>query len=187
MDGRRSSPIPGARSASRHSNAAVLGSPMCSVASGVETTSARFRASSGCRSPRSRKSSVAHPDGLPDLFLDRSLGRIKVPELLRQQGLRLVTLAERYGIPEDEGITDERWLRDAGRLGEVVLMKDGRVRYRPAERRAISSPGPDASAVTARPASRRDAGEVSRKPAPDDPCLSDAPRSCTRSTRGASN
>jgi hypothetical protein len=81
---------------------------------------------------------VPHPDGLPDLFLDRSLGRIKVPELLRQQGLRLVTLAKRYGIPGDEGITDERWLRDAGRLGEAVLMKDGRVRYGPAEKRAIT-------------------------------------------------
>jgi hypothetical protein len=47
---------------------------------------------------------VPHPAGLPDLFLDRSLGRIQVPALLREAGLRLVTLAERYGIPEDEGI-----------------------------------------------------------------------------------
>lgn len=49
---------------------------------------------------------MSHPDGLPDLFLDRSLGRIAVPRLLREVGLRLVTLAEHYGIPEDETITE---------------------------------------------------------------------------------
>ena len=47
-------------------------------------------------------SSVSHPAGLPELFLDRSLGRIKVPQLLRDAGLRLITLAEHYGIPKDE-------------------------------------------------------------------------------------
>lgn len=49
---------------------------------------------------------MSHPDGLPDLFLDRSLGRKKVPELLRAQGIRLITLAEHYGIPDDETIAD---------------------------------------------------------------------------------
>lgn len=53
---------------------------------------------------------MSHPDGLPDLFLDRSLGRIKVPGLLRASELRLVTLAEHYGIPADETIVDEEWL-----------------------------------------------------------------------------
>ncbi len=42
---------------------------------------------------------MSHPDGLPDLFLDRSLGRVRVPALLRAAGVRLVTLSERYGIP----------------------------------------------------------------------------------------
>jgi len=65
---------------------------------------------------------VPHPVGLPDLFLDRSLGRIAVPTRLREAGLRLTTLAERYGMPEDENVTDERWLADAGLRGEVVFM-----------------------------------------------------------------
>jgi hypothetical protein len=51
---------------------------------------------------------VSHPDGLPDLFLDRSLGRKKVPELLRAEGLRLVTLAEHYGIPARRITEDAR-------------------------------------------------------------------------------
>jgi hypothetical protein len=49
----------------------------------------------------------------------------------------LVTLAERYGVPADQDITDERWLRDSGERGEVVFMKDARVRFNPAEKAAI--------------------------------------------------
>jgi hypothetical protein len=80
---------------------------------------------------------VSHPAGLPDLFIDRSLGRIQVPQLLRDAGLRLTTLAEHYGIPADEDIADVTWLEDAGRRGWVVLMKDAEIRRRPAEQRAL--------------------------------------------------
>jgi hypothetical protein len=80
---------------------------------------------------------VSHPVGLPDLFVDRSLGRIRVPTLLRAAGLRLVTLAERYGIPKDETVQDTEWLADAGRSGEAVFMKDDRVRYNRAEKDAV--------------------------------------------------
>lgn len=71
------------------------------------------------------------------LFLDRSLGRRQVPDLLRAAGLCLHTLAEIYGIPADETIADVDWLARAGREGWVVLMKDERIRYRPAERAAL--------------------------------------------------
>jgi hypothetical protein len=78
-----------------------------------------------------------HPNGLPDLFLDRSLGRHKVPLALRAAGLRLTTLAERYGVPADERVTDVDWLSEAGRHGEVVFMKDERIRYNLAERTVV--------------------------------------------------
>jgi hypothetical protein len=80
---------------------------------------------------------VSHPKGLPDLFIDRSLGRIKVPSLLREAGLRLTTLAEHYGTPADESIADQDWLELVGTRGWIVLAKDKRVRYNPAERLAI--------------------------------------------------
>ena len=80
---------------------------------------------------------MPHPAGLPDLFIDRSLGRIQVPRLLRAAGLRLTTLAERYGIPADETVSDEQWITDVGRRGEVAFMKDARVRYNAAEKAAI--------------------------------------------------
>lgn len=49
---------------------------------------------------------MAHPDGLPELFLDRSLVPHQVPNLIRAAGLRLRTLAEVYGIPADENVFD---------------------------------------------------------------------------------
>lgn len=82
---------------------------------------------------------MSHPDALPDLFLDRSLGRIVVPSLLRGAGLRLTTLAEHYGIPADEAVSDEEWLGLAGARGWVVFMKDARVRYNVAEREAVKA------------------------------------------------
>ena len=82
---------------------------------------------------------MSHPDALPDLFLDRSLGRIKVPALLRAAGLRLTTLAEHYGTPADEAVTDEEWLGLAGARDWVVFMKDTCVRYNPAEREAVKA------------------------------------------------
>lgn len=86
---------------------------------------------------KSRTFYVPHPAGLPNIFLDRSLGRLAVPRLLRDVGLRLTTLAERYGVPADEDVTDEMWLEDASRAGEVVFMKDSRVRINVAERLTI--------------------------------------------------
>lgn len=80
---------------------------------------------------------MSHPAGLPDLFLDRSLGRIEVPRRLRLAGLRLVTLAEHYGVPTDETIADVVWLTEVGRRGWVALLKDEAIGRRPAERAAI--------------------------------------------------
>lgn len=87
--------------------------------------------------PNLRISSALHPDGLPDLFIDRSLGRHQVPTLLRAEGLRLVTLAEYYGIPQDEDVADTAWLKLVGQRGWVALMKDARINRRPAEKEAL--------------------------------------------------
>jgi hypothetical protein len=82
-----------------------------------------------------------HPTRLPEYFLDRSLGRIQVPALLRAAGLQLRTLAEVYGVPADEEVSDVEWLTRAGQEGWPVLMKDERIRYRSAERGAVLASG----------------------------------------------
>ena len=91
---------------------------------------------------------TGHPAGLPLLFLDRSLGRRQVPELLRAAGLQLQTLSEVYGIPADEGVSDVAWLELAGSQGWPVLMKDERIRYRAAERDALVAHGVRAFCLT---------------------------------------
>lgn len=80
---------------------------------------------------------MSHPNGLPDLFLDRSLGRLQVPTSLRRAGLRLVTLAEHYGIPADEKVEDATWLEAAGSAGWVVFMKDRQIRWNRVEQDAV--------------------------------------------------
>ena len=40
-----------------------------------------------------------------------------------------------------KGLADEEWLRDAGKRGWVVLMKDAKIRYRPAELQVVIDHG----------------------------------------------
>lgn len=77
------------------------------------------------------------PPEQPKFFLDRSLGRVAVPALLRADGWELVTLAEHYGVPEDERVADTQWIQDAAERGWPILMKDKRIRYRRAEIDAV--------------------------------------------------
>lgn len=73
----------------------------------------------------------------PEFFIDRSLGRHVVPAALRQAGVKVHTMAEVYGERVGQGLRDEEWLREAGQRGWAVLMKDAKIRYRPAERDAL--------------------------------------------------
>jgi len=74
----------------------------------------------------------------PEFFIDRSLGRHIVPDALRAAGATVHTMADVYGERISQGLSDEEWLRNAGRQGWVVLMKDAKVRHRPAQRLAIA-------------------------------------------------
>jgi hypothetical protein len=84
--------------------------------------------SSGCPVRKSRTPFVSPPEQQPKFFLDRSLGRVAIPALLRADGWELVTLAEHYGVPEDERIADTEWIQDAAEHGWPILMKDKRIR-----------------------------------------------------------
>ncbi|GGL46365.1 PIN-like domain-containing protein [Planomonospora parontospora] len=80
---------------------------------------------------------MSPPEQPRKFFVDRSLGRVAVPGLLRAAGWDLITLAEHYGVPEDEQVSDTRWIEDSAKRGWVVLMKDKRIRYRQAEIEAV--------------------------------------------------
>ena len=50
-------------------------------------------------------------------------------------------MAEVYGEQVGQGLADEDWLGDVGEHGWVVLLKDTKIRYRPAELDAITAHG----------------------------------------------
>lgn len=77
------------------------------------------------------------PPPPPEFFIDRSLGRRIVPEAIEAAGYVVHTLASVYGEQEGQRVEDERWLRDAGAADWVVLLKDDRIRRRPAELGAL--------------------------------------------------
>ncbi len=86
-------------------------------------------------------SSASRSSSTPEFFIDRSLGRHIVPTALRAAGLTVHTMADVYGEKVGQGLADEDWLRDSGRNDWVVLMKDAKIRYRPAELAAVSAFG----------------------------------------------
>lgn len=84
-----------------------------------------------------RTLSVSSPEQPPRFFVDRSLGRRAVPDALRASGWHLITLAEHYGMPADEQVADTDWIQEAANQGWPILMKDKRIRHRPAEIDAV--------------------------------------------------
>lgn len=73
----------------------------------------------------------------PHFFIDRSLGTVQFPKLLRDAGWELTTLTEHYGKPAEETVSDVEWLHLCGEQGWPVLMKDEKIRYRTSEREAL--------------------------------------------------
>jgi len=57
-------------------------------------------------------------------------------------------MADVYGERIGQGLADEEWLRDAGERGWVVLMKDAKIRYRPAELQVVVDHGLRAFCLT---------------------------------------
>lgn len=87
---------------------------------------------------------MSHPDGLPDLFLflDRSLGRIKVPRLLRAPGCGSPPWQSTTAFPPMRASPTTSVSGSLAPRGWVVLMKETRgVRYNRAEREAIKAYG----------------------------------------------
>jgi hypothetical protein len=91
---------------------------------------------------------VSRREPPPEFFIDRSLGRKHLAEALRDLGLVVHTMASIYGEEQAQRLPDQRWLRDAGANGWIVLMKDDAIRRRPAEREALTEAGVRAFCLT---------------------------------------
>lgn len=76
-----------------------------------------------------------------EFFVDRSLGANLVVGALRDLGLVVHTPRSLFGSDEEKFGDDVDWLREVGNRDLVVLMKDRRIRYRPAEIAALKDSG----------------------------------------------
>ncbi len=75
------------------------------------------------------------------LYFDRSIGKA-VPLALRAIAVEVAFDAERYPhLPGQPPTADDVWIEEAGRLGEIIVYKDKRIRYRPEERAAFVRAG----------------------------------------------
>jgi hypothetical protein len=73
--------------------------------------------------------------GLP-VFLDRSVGTKKIAFALRELGVDVETIHDRYG-GESVRIQDTQWIEEATADGRVLIGADKRIRYKSLERLAI--------------------------------------------------
>lgn len=77
----------------------------------------------------------------PEFFVDRSLGSDAVPAALRAVGADVVTMREMWGEKAAQSLLDTEWISRLAEVSPIVLMKDDRIRYRPAEQRAFQQAG----------------------------------------------
>jgi hypothetical protein len=82
-----------------------------------------------------KKRSAAKPPERPVFFIDRSLGRLDVPNALRSAGY----LCELHDDHFSQNTEDTAWLAAVAAQKWVVLTKDERIRYRPLELQALKS------------------------------------------------
>jgi hypothetical protein len=75
------------------------------------------------------------------IFIDRSLGAVQVPALLRGAGFVLTTMQEHYGEGRAQRVTDIEWITMIAENGWIAFHKDAAIRRNEAERRTVQATG----------------------------------------------
>ena len=70
------------------------------------------------------------------VFLDRSIGTKKIALALRELGVDVQTIQDRYGDASST-VKDVRWIADATQDGRILIGADQRIRYNPLERQTL--------------------------------------------------
>jgi len=74
---------------------------------------------------------------LPDFFIDRSLGRKRVPKALAAAGWSVITMHDQYGKRVAERLEDVVWITEMAAAGRTLLTMDTRIFRNPVEVAAI--------------------------------------------------
>ncbi|WP_337360661.1 hypothetical protein [Mycolicibacterium iranicum] len=69
--------------------------------------------------------------------MDRSLGALQVPGLLREAGFALTTMREHYGEADAQRVADVEWITLTAERGWIGFHKDAEIRRNEAERMAV--------------------------------------------------
>lgn len=93
-----------------------------------------------------RRSESSLPRESLVFFVDRSLGRMIIPEALRAAEARVELHDDHF----PQNAPDQTWLTEAGQRGWVVLTKDKHLRYRAVETNALMLAKVRAFVLTAR-------------------------------------
>lgn len=75
----------------------------------------------------------------PEFFIDRSLGRHRLPDALRRVGYVVHTMWDVYGRDAEQHVADVQWITEGATRGWVLLSKDAKMRHRTLELEAIES------------------------------------------------
>jgi hypothetical protein len=88
-------------------------------------------------------STPSQPDAaaLPHVFVDRSLGAVQLPAMLRQAGFVLTAMREYYGEAQAQRVTDFEWIALTAQRGWIGFHKDAKIRRNEVERRAVLDTG----------------------------------------------
>ena len=78
---------------------------------------------------------------LPHVFVDRSLGAVQLPGLLRAAGLTVTTMREHCGEQVGQGVDDPDWIALTAEKGWLGFNKDAAIQRNPLERRAVLESG----------------------------------------------
>jgi hypothetical protein len=74
---------------------------------------------------------------LPHVFVDRSLGALQVPRLLRAAGIELTTMREHYGEDVGQRVDDVDWLIEIADRDWIGFCKDAAIKRNEAERETV--------------------------------------------------
>jgi hypothetical protein len=74
---------------------------------------------------------------IPHVFVDRSLGAVQLPNLLRAAGIQLTTMREHYGETLGQMTADPDWIALTAERGWIGFHKDAAIRRNVLERRSV--------------------------------------------------
>jgi hypothetical protein len=93
-------------------------------------------------------------------FIDRSLGSVILPRILREDDWQVTTMDERYGADASQSVADSDWIERMAQLGEIALTSDKKIGKVPIQAEAIRRSSARILVIDANMTARRQAARL---------------------------